>query len=530
MAAAGGDYGAATVAVRLLDRPRPVFVEAGRKCEEVALAIARDHVGVRPLASTLVGLWNWADGLWLAPDQELGEAVARSPSSKRAATPLEFRVRFKVPYPNKLLRLDRSAFDYFYQQTRVDFHERQGEVIRARIAGATTGRKAGWLVPIVNASDEAEREVKRDLLHKMQNLVMLSLAVAARDEALSEKEIQKSVDKFAPKNMWQNIAEKKISMSPLFDGVADAVQKLKGQHNSEVLKLEYLCKMEEFFPDYYCARFGEALWNRQDGHTEKVRLFVRPPMRGRRSASDAAPPPPEAEPELQMYSVVKSESPEAAALLVPAALPVMTCAVEEIINVSVGDEDGLASPGVSVEISRKSGIPLYLKLPSRPHFASLVSHLGGYYRLCEKWTFSLCGELRHASLQFNMANNVHGPVSDEFVEEKFAQKCKHKAGSFILRQSPDRYNLLYLHYMPAGASKLCVLHIVKTDEGKFRVAVPELGTKEFPSVGALIRSLREAELIQDCLHPSEYDRSDSLLLCRSVRFYLFGLSLLFLRT
>ena len=70
---------------------------------------------------------------------------------------------------------------------------------------------------------------------------------------------------------------------------------------------------------------------------------------------------------------------------------------------------------------------------------------------------------------------------------------------------------------PGSSSKLCVLHIVKTDEGKYRVAVPEQGTKEFPSVGALIRSLREAEFIQDCLHPSEYDRSDSLLLCRSVK-------------
>ena len=523
-----------TVAVRLMDRPRPVIVEVtGRRCEEVALMIARDHVGIRPLASTLVGLWTSADGLWLAPDEELevwlatsagaGAAAAAASSKRPAKTPLEFRIRFKVPYPDKLLKRDKSAFDYFYHQTRMDFYEKQGEVIRAKIALAKLNKANSKLVPIINTSDEAEREVKRDLMHKMQNLVLLNLAVAAHDEALSEKEIQKSVDKFVPKNMWQHIGERMISMSPLFSEAVVAAQKLKKEHESEILKLEYLCKMEEFFPDYYCARFGEALWSRPDGQTERVRIFVKSPMKGKGSVNDSSPTPLESEPELQMYTIVKNENPDAAALLVPTTLPVMTCAVEEICNVSFGEGSGTASSSVSVEISRRSGIPLYLKLPSRSHFASLVSHLSGYYRLSEKWTFSLCNQIYYASLHFNMSNNVHGPVSDEFVEEKFAQKCKHnKAGYYILRQSPDRYDLLYLHYSPAekaaSSSKLSVLHIVTTEDGKYRVDVPQMGTtvtKRFSTLSALIRSLRQAELIQDCLHPSEYDKSDSLLLCRS---------------
>ena len=522
------------VAVRLMDRPQPVMVDArgGRCCEEIAVMLARDHVGIRPLASALVGLWSSADGLWLAPDQELqewlatsaGAAAAAASSSKRPAkTPLEFRIRFKVPYPDKLLKRDKNAFDYFYHQTRTDFYERQGEVIRAKIAVAKLNKENWKWKPIINTSDEAEREVKRDLMHKMHNLVLLNLAVAAHDEALSEKEIQKSVDKFVPKNMWQNIGERMISMSPLFSDAAAAAQKLKRAHKSEILKLEYLCKMEEFFPDYYCARFGEALWNRPDGQTERVRLFVKPPMKGKGPASDSSPSPQESEPELQMYTIVKHENADAAALLVPTTLPVMTCAVEEICNVSYGEGSGAASSSVSVEISRRSGIPLYLKLPSRSHFASLVSHLSGYYRLCEKWTFSLCNQIYYPSLHFNMSNNVHGPVSEEFVEEKFAQKCKHnKSGYYILRQSPDRYDLLYLHYLPADtaslSSKLGVLHIVKAEDGKYRVDVPQMGTtvtKQFSTLSALIRSLRQAELIQDCLHPSEYDRSDSLLLCRS---------------
>ena len=49
------------------------------------------------------------------------------------------------------------------------------------------------------------------------------------------------------------------------------------------------------------------------------------------------------------------------------------------------------------------------------------------HRLCEKWTFPLCGAILYPlSLSFNMASNVHGPVTTEFVEEKFKHKAKNK--------------------------------------------------------------------------------------------------------
>ena len=51
------------------------------------------------------------------------------------------------------------------------------------------------------------------------------------------------------------------------------------------------------------------------------------------------------------------------------------------------------------------------------------------HRLCEKWTFPLCGAILYPlSLSFNMASNVHGPVTTEFVEEKFKHKAKNKYG------------------------------------------------------------------------------------------------------
>ncbi len=78
-------------------------------------------------------------------------------------------------------------------------------------------------------------------------------------------------------------------------------------------------------------------------------------------------------------------------------------------------------------MARRNGIPVRLSVDSVMECKSMVSHLAGYYRLCEKWSFSLCSLVHFpVTLDFCMANNVHGPVTLEFVEEKFRQKSRQK--------------------------------------------------------------------------------------------------------
>ena len=60
------------------------------------------------------------------------------------------------------------------------------------------------------------------------------------------------------------------------------------------------------------------------------------------------------------------------------------CSLEEIVSISESEND------LQLEISRKNGIPLYLKMDSKAEMGSFLSLLSGYYRLCEKWTFPLC--------------------------------------------------------------------------------------------------------------------------------------------
>ena len=66
---------------------------------------------------------------------------------------------------------------------------------------------------------------------------------------------------------------------------------------------------------------------------------------------------------------------------------VRLCTVEELCNISVGgsvndgdDGDGDHDDVTRIELSRKSGIPVYLRMGSKQEALSFLSHLSGYYR------------------------------------------------------------------------------------------------------------------------------------------------------
>ena len=90
----------------------------------------------------------------------------------------------------------------------------------------------------------------------------------------------------------------------------------------------------------------------------------------------------------------------------PSASSTLLCTVEDLCHITVRHE---SSP-TEIEISRKTGIPLYFKFRSGLECLSFLSHLTGYYRLCEKWSFSLCNDVVYPRLKYNAANNVHGPL------------------------------------------------------------------------------------------------------------------------
>lgn len=63
-----------------------------------------------------------------------------------------------------------------------------------------------------------------------------------------------------------------------------------------------------------------------------------------------------------------------------------------------------------MEISRKSGIPSYLKFATNALLMSFVSALDGYYRLAIKWTFNLCGDVITPTVERLHNLRCHGPI------------------------------------------------------------------------------------------------------------------------
>ena len=101
--------------------------------------------------------------------------------------------------------------------------------------------------------------------------------------------------------------------------------------------------------------------------------------------------------------------------------------------------------GLDIEISRKSGVPMYFRMTSNADLKSLLTLLCSYYRLSEKWNFSLSTEVGFPILERLSAAKVHGPISKGFAEDKL-RKVNFAKGSFLLRQCPEDHNKIYLHY------------------------------------------------------------------------------------
>ena len=118
-------------------------------------------------------------------------------------------------------------------------------------------------------------------------------------------------------------------------------------------------------------------------------------------------------------------------------------------------------------------------------------------------------------------------MKEKWAEEKLAQRTKRAAGCFLVRQCPDHPDRLYLHLTRRAGCKpdQLVVHSCRTTgqvwlESSPPHQLPVSLQDRFPSVDRLVFALRTMEpghplQLGNCVHPSEFDRAPSLLLCRT---------------
>jgi len=189
--------------------------------------------------------------------------------------------------------------------------------------------------------------------------------------------------------------------------------------------------------------------------------------------------------------------------------------IDQICNIAVHDPS-------NIELSRKNGIPLYFRLMTPSDTTAFLALLCGYYRLAEKWTFSLSTELRFPVLENMLSNKVHGPVNRAFVEDKLS-KSNFKKGAFLIRQCTSDHHKYFLHYCSKDGCRPDQVEIIE-ENGLFRLSgeitkcLSMQLRSEFKTIGELTLALRTVPSsieLTDCIHPSEFDKAKSLLLCRT---------------
>ncbi|XP_018575344.1 tyrosine-protein kinase hopscotch [Anoplophora glabripennis] len=294
------------------------------------------------------------------------------------------------------------------------------------------------------------------------------------EKGISRESVESDYKKFIPKDV--------LKRYPFFirKPIHDTLSKLrKSGYDASYVKAEYLRQLQNIAPEYLSECYKAVI--DQKGSTCSITIKVSP--------YDSS------EPGLKYCMDSKKEE------------WYLICTIDELGFISIRN-DG------TIEISRKNGIPFYLKFHSIPVMYSFISLLDGYYRLTCKWTFNICKEVITPSLQKLHAMKCHGPVGGEFSYAKLESKRGNRAGCFILRESESKYNSYYIDVCMKEGLKPKTFKLEKITGDEFIFNDDLTRYKSIQQLMMGYNDPNKAIFLQECLPPSEYDVSP-LLLCKS---------------
>lgn len=322
--------------------------------------------------------------------------------------------------------------------------------------------------------------------NKANQSVALGLAVTAmychmKDYGGKMSEVLTNYKKFVPKMVRRN-SNLKYSTESLKTRLNQVVLNPPGE--TWFFKQQFLKTVAQTAPDYLVEKYPVKV---EEGEELIEFDLIIQPMSSEN-------------PGVKMQSVKKK------------ILSQYVCSVEEICFVSIRKSDN------RMEISRINGVPQYFLMESEDSMKSCVGALNGYYRLMEKWTFDLCGELVTPSLVRLRSLKCHGPVGDSFAYDKLRVKRQNKQGSYLLRESHLSYDELFLDVCLEDGQPATTFSIIKSADGAWTFAGLECqpcnNVRELLAVQGNEKRLGIPGFeLKECLPSSENDVSE-LLLCR----------------
>merc|ERR1719474_281931 len=435
------------------------------------------------------------ESVWQSPGSTLSSLQSQDKNQKPQLVNLQHRLRYKMPdwrnleKPCILRGVDQQAFLYLYRQVRTDFES-------GRVCFNKMEKKNNWLIPIFNPDIKHTKEEKEERNKKLNAnmffLVAKNIAIDIIDEKLNKKEISKYYKDYIPRVMIEGLDRFMVvfAKSDLENHVNRLLKCYQHFGNSINLMDDFVKHTEKYFPSYFCecypANFVEV------GQVcQEVKLVFLPPQEDKTAS-------------LVMVKLNDLENYTEVA------------GIDEICNIAVRDEK-------EIEISHiKNGVPICFSLFNKKDQMSLLTLLCSYYRLTEKWTFSLSTQVSFPFLESLRKNKVHGPITKDFAEEKL-KKTGFKKGAFLIRQCEKNHKNYFLHYCSREGCRP-EERLIREEDGNFfldldghQVDHPLLSEK-FSCIGDLIRMLRVTPTcieVASPVFPSEFDKSVTLLLCRN---------------
>ena len=383
-----------------------------------------------------------------------------------------------------------------------------------------------------HGDDDGQKKSK--LLARLTILSSLIMAVDMVEKNLNQASLIKDVESYMPNAVWKH-HNRMIEM--MFKVQKEHVEKqidmwMSQNLSLEELKAQFLQLVTIFFRSYHEEIFVATCLrpNKRDETPFLVRLKVTVPFKSEEKPFDELEP-----------TVVVDEKRVRSAKKMSGILQEeekQICTIEELCYISVADS------GKCIQLGRKNGTHVCFVFAKQAHARSFLTLVSGYYRLCEKWTFSLCDAIIFPHLQDLMRNHTHGPIHTEFAERKFMTNIEQEPGNvqwkpkgtYLIHQNCKDVNDYLLHYIHREECKPDVLHIQKIGENRFRLQETSSYTSinlvgEFESISDVIKAIKQLEiensqlpaihqqslpLLKNCLHPSEYDKAPTLLLCRAI--------------
>ncbi|KAI4881330.1 hypothetical protein NFI96_029944 [Prochilodus magdalenae] len=429
----------------LPDTKQTIHLGGRHSAEELCLEASK-KLGLSPLCSSLFALYDEPSNTWYPPNHIF--VIDETTRLK-----LHFRMRFNFTNwhgTNKdspaILRhslkrssnqgtalLDMPSLKYLYAQSLYDLH-----------SGLAPLRKA--------QSEEDARQIENECL----GMAVMAISHEAMDKPLPTRELAKKFKykNYIPISLNRAITQRnvltRLRIANIFRAFLEEFNDKTVKSNNVTqhdLKIKYISTLESLTEHFGCEVFEpsslsiheneDAASRDEDGARHRVLVSGTCGIKWQKVPAETCPDPFANHQRRTSKRSKKWQSPESNRTKHPNQDDGWTIFSDfhEITHIVIRDS--------TVTVYKQDNNRMVLQLAGREAALSFVSLIDGYFRLTVDAHHFLCTDVAPVSVQANLEEGCHGPISTEYTMHKLKQEG-YEEGMYVLRWSCADYDHVLL--------------------------------------------------------------------------------------